>query len=120
MSVLSPADIETLKAGVQNPMGFKLAHNALERSNLNVESDVSRNRLQRDFDTYDLPDLLSNQAARGAFASGATNRKKTRLGGALERSLGDITRGQTQKTHLLDLQQTGIERGLTGLEKFGV
>lgn len=107
MSVLDQATKDQLLANVSDPMGFKLAQNSLQRSDLLTESGLQGDRLQRDYDTYDRPDLLSSQAARGAFATSATMRKDSRLGGGLERSLGDLSRNTQSGLNRLTLRDIG-------------
>jgi hypothetical protein len=64
--------------GPETPAGFNLANIALQRSSGQAGYDLARDRIMRDFTRFDLPQLLSAQAARGALGSGATRRKVDR------------------------------------------
>lgn len=77
----------------QAPAGFNLANIALSGSLNKAQSELARTRLLRNFTQFDLPDLLSGQAARGAFGSSATRDKVLRLGTGAADTLGDIAFG---------------------------
>jgi hypothetical protein len=75
------------------PAGFQLAENAEARAQITSQSGEQLRRLQSDFQNYEMPDLLSSQAARGAFYSGATQRKAQRASEQYLRNYGDIGTG---------------------------
>lgn len=74
------------------PQSWGMADINLQEATLGAEAGTQSARLKRNFTQYDLPDLMSNQAARGAFHSSATQRKASRLQTAHNESQEDITR----------------------------
>jgi len=77
----------------QAPAGFNLANLAVSGSLTKAQADLARTRVLRNFKDFDLPNLISSQAARGAFGSSATKRKvKMSATGAAD-TLGDIAFG---------------------------
>lgn len=108
---MAQLDVQTLLDSLPSvggtPAGFQQAQNALQRSRLSGDYPEQLRRLEHDFTQFDLPDLASGQAARGAFHSGATQRKGQRLGEAFARGTGDITRGATYGLAGLKLSDIG-------------
>lgn len=96
----------------QAPTGFSLAQLGIQGGLMASEAGVQSDRAERDFGQRYLPDLLSNQAARGAYQTGATRVKATR---AFE-NFGDLAsdlaargaQGQSQLATNALLAQTGI------------
>lgn len=97
------------------PAGFNLANIALQRSSGQAAYDMARNRVMRDFGQFDLPDILSAQAARGALASGATRRKVNRAATGVSDTLANLGIGYAPNQSRLAtnalLAQTGISLG---------
>lgn len=73
-----------------SPQSWGQADINLMTGSLNTQAGEQTRRLNRNFADYDLPDLMNNQAARGAFMSGATGRKAGRLQTAQNEAVGDI------------------------------
>lgn len=96
-----------------NPTGFGLAGIELQATANNVNALGAQHRAIRNFSKFHLPELLSGQAARGAFASGATQRKAQRLAVGTQDSLAEIAAGlgpaQAQLATNALLAQTGIQ-----------
>lgn len=93
--------------GTGTPGGFQMASNALSRAELTGEMGLQQERLQGDFERRTLPDLASNQAARGAFFSGATRRKAGRASEDFLRGFGDIGRQGAFSLSRLGLSDIG-------------
>lgn len=74
-----------------------------------ADANQAKQRAQRNFSQFDLPDLISGQAARGAFRSSATSRKTNRLQTGLNDSLADIGLN-------LDRQRVGAGDQLADIE----
>jgi len=79
--------------GPETPAGFNLASNALARANSTQGYELNRDRILRDFTRFDLPQLLSAQAARGALGSGATRRKVDRSATSVADALTNLSLG---------------------------
>lgn len=97
------------------PPGFTLADIELAGTQAQNEADISSERILRNFGQFQLPDLLSSQAARGAFQSSATDNKALALTTGAADQLTDIQfgLGQTQANLASNalLAQTGITLG---------
>lgn len=97
------------------PAGFRLADLALMGALGQSSANVGRERVLRNFNKFDLPDLLSGQAARGALHSSATRDKYQRLATGAGDNLADIQMGlAAQQAGLASnalLAQTGISLG---------
>lgn len=91
------------------PAGFNLANLAVSGSLTKAQGDLARTRLLRNFSKFDLPGLLSSQAARGAFGSSATKNKVSRLATGAADTLGDIAFGTGSSQ-----AQSGANALLTG------
>lgn len=86
----SLADLATAFQPAGPPAGFQLADLELQRGLAQAGAGIQRQRLLRDFQRFDLPDLVSAQAARGAFRTGATKRKTERLATGVADRLADV------------------------------
>ena len=93
----------------QAPAGFNLANLAVAGSLTKAQGDLARTRLLRNFGQFDLPGLLSSQAARGAFGSSATRRKVQQIATGAADTLGDIAFGSGSSQ-----AQNGANALLTG------
>jgi hypothetical protein len=76
-----------------SPAGFKMANNALDRSQITAQMGIEPQRLEDDLLRYTLPELASSQAARGAFFSSATARKGEKAALGAQRGAEDLRRG---------------------------
>lgn len=70
--------------------GFTLADLAVQGGVASAQAGLQKQRILRNFQQFDLPDLINAQAARGAFASGATGQKAARLVTGTSDRLADI------------------------------
>jgi hypothetical protein len=61
------------------PLGFTLANLNQQQTDVTTDAGLQQSRMIRNFSQYNLPDLVNNQAAKGAFASSATHDKADRL-----------------------------------------
>lgn len=99
----------------ETPTGFNLANTSLQRSQSQAGYDMARSQLLRNFNQFDLPDILNSQASRGAFASGATRRKVNRAATGLSDSLASLGLGYAPTQSRLAtnalLAQTGLQLG---------
>lgn len=95
----------------QSPMSWQLAPILQQEAMIGANLGESTRRLQRDFTQYDLPDLVSNQAARGAFHSGATRRKTGRLYDSMVESGGDLARNAAYSLAGLGQRKVGVTTG---------
>ena len=77
-----------------------------------TDAGTARDRVQRNFSKFDLPDLISGQAARGALHSSATARKRDRLQTGMNDSLADIGLGLERQRIGAGDQLADIETGL--------
>lgn len=93
------------------PQSWGLADIGLQESALNTEGGVQTQRLNRNFTQYDLPDLVNQQAARGAFYSGATQNKVGRLQTAENEAVGDIGRQLGFRLSDLANKKVGVTTG---------
>lgn len=93
------------------PMSWGMADIGLRETTAGAAAGTQSARLQRDFTQYDLPDLVNNQAARGAFQSSATQRKAGRLQTAHDEGQDDITRGLGFTLADLANRKVGITTG---------
>jgi hypothetical protein len=99
----------------ETPAGFNLANIALERAQSQAGYDMGRGQLMRNFTQFDLPDLISSQAGRGAFNTSATRNKANRMATGVTDSLAQLGLGYapgqaTLATNAL-LAQTGLQLG---------
>lgn len=83
------ADFQALYQPSAPPAGFSLAGLSLDAGLASAQSGVNQGRILRNFGEFDLPDLVSSQAARGAFYSGATSNKTNRLATRASDALAD-------------------------------
>ena len=103
-------------AGVYAPSGpesaFSLAQIEKEGSLAKGQAGLGRERVLRNFNRFDLPNLLGGQAARGAFSSTGTDRKREQLSSGAGDQLTDIEFGLANTMAGLGsnalLAQTGI------------
>jgi hypothetical protein len=99
----------------ETPAGFGLANTALQRSQGQAGYDMARSQLMRNFSQFDMPDILNSQAARGAFASGATRRKVNRAATGVTDTLANLGLGYAPNQSRLAtnalLAQTGLQLG---------
>lgn len=72
------------------PAGFSLADIEVQGKLAAGRAGVQRERVLRDHNRFALPDLLTSQAARGAFYSSATDRKRQQLSLGAGDRLADI------------------------------
>lgn len=106
-------------AGVYAPSGpesgFLLAGIEQQRNEAVSGAGVSRERILRNYNRFDLPSMLSSQAARGAFNSSATENKQLRLATGAGDSLADVAMGlaNTESRLASDalLAKTGVRVG---------
>lgn len=111
----SLADLSAIYAPAGPETGFTLAGIEQQNNALGNSAAVGRERTLRNFNQFDLPDLLSSQAARGSYFSSATQGKRNRLATGAADQLGDIELGLANAraglaTNSL-LAQTGINLG---------
>lgn len=108
------ADLQTV-FGTPPPAGFSLAETDLQSTLATSQANVGRERVLRNFSKFNLPDLLSSQASRGAFRSSATNHKRDQLTAGAGDTLGDIQFGLANTNAQLAsnalLAQTGFRLG---------
>lgn len=101
--------------GSAPPAGFSLAETDIASTNNESMANIGRERVLRDFNKFQLPDLLGSQAARGAFHSSATRNKQDRLTTAVGDELGNIQLGLANANAQLAsnalLAQTGFRLG---------
>ena len=88
------------------PAGFTMAGNALQRGQVTENQGITQGRLEEDLG-LSLMDLANSQAARGAFSSGATQRKGQGLGRQFGRSSGDLARGTAYSLASLGMSDIG-------------
>lgn len=100
------------------PAGFRLADLAVQGNLAEGQAGIGRERVLRDFNKFNLPGLLGTQAARGAFHSSATDRKREQLAHGAGDQLTDIqfALGQRQAELAANalLAKTGIALGRFG------
>lgn len=110
----SLADLVSVYAP-STPAGFSLADIDIAGTQAQNTADIARSRLTRNFGTFDLPDLISSQAARGAFHSSATQNKVRRLATGTADQLSNVELGLADQRAILAanalLAQTGIRLG---------
>lgn len=111
----SLSDLASVYAPEGPETGFRLADIEQASNSLTNNAAIGRERTLRNFNQFDLPDLLSSQAARGAFNSSATDHKRSRLATGAADTLTDIDLGLASAranlaTNAL-LAQTGIQLG---------
>lgn len=108
------ADLQTV-FGTPPPAGFTLAETDVQSTLSNSQANIGRERVLRNFGKFNLPDLLSSQASRGAFHSSATRNKHDKLTTAAGDQLSDIEFGlantQAQLASNALLAQTGFRMG---------
>lgn len=111
----SLADLADVYAPVGQEAGFTLADIELDTQFSKDNAKIASDRLLRNFSKFDLPTLLSSQAARGAFHSTATENKRTMLETGLTDQLSDVqfnlAREQAKLAANALLAQTGIRLG---------
>ena len=94
------------------PSGFTLANLGLQGDLSTSQAKIGQKRAVRNFSDRFLPDLIGNQAARGAYNSSATEKKVRRGGEDFGDTLSDLaTQGATGQAGLALnalLAQTGI------------
>lgn len=99
----------------KQPVAPVLANIRLQGQHAKTNAGIARQRLLRNFNQFDLPDLLSSQAARGAFASSATENKRTKLATGVGDELSDVALGLAQTQAQLAanalLAKSGISLG---------
>lgn len=95
------------------PSGFTLAGLGLQGDLSAQEAQIGQKRATRNFSKRYLPDLVGNQAARGAYNSSATVTKVRRGTKDYLDTLSDLAsqgaRGQSQLAVNALLAQTGIQ-----------
>lgn len=94
------------------PTGFRLGQLELAGGIAQGEAEMQRGRILQDFTEFQLPQLMSSQAARGAGASSATWDKRRQLATGASRGLEDVEAGLARTQAGLAgnslLAQTGI------------
>lgn len=90
----------------QPPLGFTLANLNTQQNQALEDTGIQQSRIIRNFSQFDLPDLVSSQAARGAFATSATHRKADRARQFATDGLGDSQRILSRV--LTNLAQQGV------------
>ena len=110
----SLADLQSVYAPAP-PTGFTLADIEVQGQLAAGQAGIGRERVLRNFNKYDLPDLLSSQAARGAYNTSATEDKRERLATGAGDQLTDIEYALAQRQAELAanglLAKTGIRLG---------
>lgn len=110
----SLADLMNVTAPAE-PAGFKLADIELAGTFGAQDAAIGRERVLRNFNQFDLPDLLGSQAARGAYYTTATDNKRARLATSAGDQLSNIqmalARQQAGLASNALLAQTGISLG---------
>lgn len=110
-------DLAAIYAPSGPETGFRLADIEQATNVLNNNAGIATERTIRNHSQFDLPDLLGSQAARGAFSSSATDRKRSALVAGTGDRLSDIELGLANaKANLATnglLAQTGISLGAT-------
>lgn len=98
--------------------GFVLADIERRQEVNKTTSGINRDRALRDYEKWDLPNLLGSQAARGAYNSSATINKRERAATGVSDKLFDITYNQANTEAELAsnalLAQTGVRLGGSG------
>lgn len=88
------------------PPAWTQGQNATQGGLANVGAGLGMSRLERNYTTRALPDLVSSQAAQGSFFSGATNEKAKRIGEDVSDQGLDIQ--YKLATTLSDLAKSGV------------
>lgn len=111
----SLADLADVYGPTGQEAGFTLADIELQSQHGKDTARIATDRLLRNYNRFDLPSLLSSQAARGAFASSATDNKKALLQTGVGDQVSDIQLGLAYQQSRLAanalLAQTGIQLG---------
>lgn len=111
----SLAELSQVYAPSGREAGFSLADIELQSQYGKNTAAISSERLLRNYNQFDLPALLGQQAARGAFRSSATTNKRTQMAAGVGDQLSDIQFAlANQQARLASnalLAQTGISLG---------
>ena len=114
-SMASLSDLSAIYSPPGPASGYKQADIAVATNVLNNQAGIGTERTLRNFNQFDLPDMLGGQAARGAFFSSGTEDKRSRLQAGAGDRLVDIELGLAEaKANLATnglLAQTGISLG---------
>lgn len=114
----SLVDLQRIFNPSTTPAGFRLADLNIQGNLAQGQAGINRERVLRDFNQFNLPGLLGAQAARGAFHSSATDRKREQLAHGAGDQLVDIqfALGQRQADLAANalLAKTGITLGRLG------
>lgn len=112
-----PAGFTLASIGIAGQQAANGAAVGRERTQRNfgfasADAGQAKQRTIRNFNQFDLPDLMSSQAARGAFHSSATTNKTNRLRTGMNDSLADIGTGLERQRVGAGDQLADIEMGL--------
>jgi hypothetical protein len=94
-----------------DPVSWQQYPLQLQGEDLRTEVGLQAFRARRDFEQYQLPDLMSSYAAKGAYHTGARKRAASTLGERYTESVGDMARRAGISLQDLATQQVGTNIG---------
>lgn len=94
-----------------NPASWAQYPMQLQKEDLTTQVGLNAFRGMRDFNQYNLPDMLSNFAAKGTYNSGMREREVNRLGTNTLENLGDQARSAGSTLADLSTKQVGANTG---------
>lgn len=83
----------------------------LQGEDLRTEVGLQAFRMNRDFQQYQLPDLVNRYAAKGTYQSGMRQKAANRLGEQVTENVGDMSRRAGISLQDLATKQVGTNIG---------